>query len=190
MRYGSVNEKQALWRLSLWLSEHGDRPDLPLFIDEPGIWLSARYPFLAGSPDGILYETVEARPAAAAVRYRCRRSLIEIKTPYKLRGRPAGGEFYPPCQQKNGRQNCIPCSYFDQIQGNAFLMGTGLIYFVVLAPSGVQITVEPYDPAYVTQSLLPSLVDFWENSVLSAFEERDGGCYEVGWLPSKRPRRA
>lgn len=49
----SVNEKCALWRFSEWLSQHSDRPDLPTYIDEPGIWLSAEYPFLAGSPDGV-----------------------------------------------------------------------------------------------------------------------------------------
>jgi hypothetical protein len=76
MRYGSVNEKLALWRFSTWLSEHADRPDLPIFIDEPGIWLSAQYPFLAGSPDGILYETVEVREieTGGGIYYRCRRS--------------------------------------------------------------------------------------------------------------------
>ena len=79
----------------------------------PGIWLSAQHPFLAGSPDGVLYETVEARPIEhGGVYYRCRRSLIEIKTPWKLRTRAPGADFYPPCHQKNGRYNAIPCSYY------------------------------------------------------------------------------
>jgi len=48
---GSINEKTALLRLSEFLSIYGVNPDLPVFIDEPGIWLSAEHPFLAGSPD-------------------------------------------------------------------------------------------------------------------------------------------
>jgi hypothetical protein len=35
-------------------------------------------------------------------------------------------------------------------------MGLSFVYFVVLAPSAYQMTVEPYDPVYVTQSLLPA----------------------------------
>ena len=195
MRYGSLNEKGALWRFSEWLTEHADRPDLPIFIDEPGIWLSAQYPFLAGSPDGVLYETVDARPIenGGGMYYRCRRSLVEIKTPWKLRNRVAGAEFYPPCHQRNGRQNCIPCAYYDQIQGNAHLMGLGFVYFIVLSPSGFHVIVEPYDPVYVTQSLLPSLLDFWHQQVLPAFEERDQlgrDNVPTGWIPAfarKRP---
>lgn len=54
---------------------------------QPGIWLSAEHPFLAGSPDGvqgsgpvgIVYETLEAHPIGSGgedgTYYRCRRSL-------------------------------------------------------------------------------------------------------------------
>lgn len=141
-----------------------------------------------GSPDGVVYETVEARPIEknGGMYYRCRRSLLEIKTPWKLRNRPTGADFYPPCHQKNGRQNCIPCPYYDQIMGNAWLMGLSFVYFVVLSPSGFQVTVEPYDPVYVTQSLLPSLLEFWEHHVIPALEERDRlgkDNVPVGWVP-------
>ena len=192
MRYGSINEKAALWRFSEWLTLHADRPDLPIHIDEPGIWLSADYPFLAGSPDGVVYETVDACPLeGGGMYYRCRRSLLEIKTPWKLRGRNPGGDFYPPCHQKNGRHNSIPCAYYDQVMGNSFLMGLGFVYFVVLSPSGYQVTVEPYDPVYVTQSLLPTLIEFWNKQVLPAFEERDQLGPEnvpIGWVPSNKKR--
>jgi hypothetical protein len=194
MKYGSLNEKAALWRFLEWLTDHADRPDLPIYMDEPGIWLSAQHPFLAGSPDGVLYETVDACTIenGGGMYYRCRRSLVEIKTPWKLRNRAASGDFYPSCHQKNGRLNCIPCSYYDQIMGNAYLMGLGYVYFIVLAPNGFQVTVEPYDPVYVTQSLLPSLVDFWHQQVLPALEERDlvgKDNVPVGWIPSFARKR-
>ena len=69
MKYGQVNDlrcrphlerKQALLRFSCWLSdqtvrwsvsEYADRPDLPIFIDEPGMWICRDYAFLAGSPE-------------------------------------------------------------------------------------------------------------------------------------------
>jgi hypothetical protein len=189
MQYGSLNEKVAFHRLSEYLTGHTNNPDLPLFLDEPGIWLSGEHPYLAGSPDGIVYETIEVLdmdPGREAFYYRCRRSLVEIKTPYKLRMRPVGGEFYPLCRQQNGRRTHIPCSYYDQIQGNMHIMGLGLCYFVVLAPTGYHVIVEPYDPIYTCQSLLPSLHRYWFDAVIPAFEERDRlGKEKVypGWLP-------
>ena len=131
--------------------------------------------------------------------------MIEIKTPWKLRARHAGADFYPPCHQRNGRYNNIPCSYYaqvssvrggrplpaDQVMGNCFLMGLGYVYFVVMANSGLQVNVEPYDPVYVSQSLLPSLLDFWHNHVIPAFEERDKMGKDrapVGWIPASNLR--
>ena len=73
-------------------------------------------------------------------------------------------------------------------------MGLSFVYFVVLSPSGFQVTVEPYDPVYVTQSLLPSLLEFWEQNVIPALEERDRlgkDNVPVGWVPSfLRKRRS
>ena len=144
------------------------------------------------------YETLEAFPTGGGTYYRCRRSLVEIKTPWKLRNRQNGADFYPLCHQRNGRANCIPFSYYDQVQGNAWLMGLGYIYFVVFAPSGFHVVVEPYtqgfpcwgapvrDPVYVNQQLLPALVSFWKTQVLPAFDQRDSmppDQVAPGWMP-------
>ena len=89
-------------RFSEWLTEHAEHPEWPpggpcgtrspqtIFIDEPGIWLSAQHPFLAGSPDGIVYECLEAHPISSdgGTYYRCRRSLLEIKTADVCGARP------------------------------------------------------------------------------------------------------
>jgi hypothetical protein len=188
MRYGSVNEKLALSRFSEYLSGNAIHSDLPIFLDEPGIWLCSEHPYLAGSPDGVLYETIDVLDMGANSQYfRCRRSLIEIKTPYKLRNRPNGGEFYSSFRQRNGRKTSIPCAYYDQIQGNMHIMGLGHCYFIVLAPSGYQVILEPYDPIYVCQSLLPTLQKYWFDVVIPAFDERDKlGKENVypGWLPA------
>jgi hypothetical protein len=190
MRYGSLNEKVALGRFSEYLSGHAAHPDLPMYLDEPGIWLCSEHPYLAGSPDGVLYETIavlEMGEGLQAQYFRCRRSLIEIKTPYKLRTRDLGAEFYASYRQRNGRNTRIPCAYYDQIQGNMHIMGLGYCYFIVLAPTGYQVILEPYDPIYTCQSLLPSLQRYWFDVVLPAFDERDRlGKENVfpGWLPS------
>ena len=77
------------------------------------------------------------------------------------------------------------------------------MYFVVLAPSGFSVTVEPYDeeratfccvrkctcPDYVQSSLLPALLDFWTDHLVPAFEEREARSateqVPVGWVPAK-----
>lgn len=196
MRYGSLNEAVALARFSEFLTVHAESPDLPIFIDTPGIWINKSYPFLGGSPDGVVYETLDSYPMPApgggATFYRCRRSLLEIKTPFKLRKRERGGDFYPRHRQRNGVTNCVPGSYYDQIMGNCHIMGLSQVFFAVLAPTGLQIQKIPYDGLYVTQHLLPSLVDFWCNQVVPAFAERDrlgpDGVY-IGWLPEESARK-
>ena len=137
----------------------------------------------------MLYETIavlEMGEGLHAQYFRCRRSLIEIKTPYKLRTRELGTDFYTSYRQRNGRNTNIPCAYYDQIQGNMHIMGLGYCYFIVLAPTGYQVILEPYDPIYTCQSLLPSLQRYWFDVVLPAFDERDRlGKENVfpGWLP-------
>lgn len=52
---GSVNEKVALRRFSEFISQFGPEADLPVYIDEPGIWLCRDKPYLAGSPDNLCF---------------------------------------------------------------------------------------------------------------------------------------
>lgn len=61
MKYGSSNEKVALRRFHEFIAMHLPTADLPVFVDEPGIWLSSDHPYLAGSPDGVIYETLAFR---------------------------------------------------------------------------------------------------------------------------------
>lgn len=113
-------------RFSEFITIHSPHADLPVLIEEPGIWISSERPYLAGSPDGVINEcfAVTALDTGGAV-YHCRRSLIEIKdgrpfsingrprvpTPFKLRKREVHGEFYPLTQQLNNRCTRIPASY-------------------------------------------------------------------------------
>lgn len=157
-----MNEKVALRRFAEFVSDHTAASGLPVYIDEPGIWLCCDCPWLAGSPDGCLYETLglEDDATRGVRRYRCQRSLIEIKTPYKLRKRERGGDFYPMTRQLNHRCTPIPAAYYDQIAGNMFMMGMGQCYFVVLSPTGFQVVLEPLDAIYCSQILFPALERF------------------------------
>ena len=110
------------------------------------------------------------------------------KTPWKLRTRQRGEPFYPRHTQYNKRKNNIPGSYYDQVMGNCYLMGLGFVYFVVLSPSGYEVTVEPVDPCYTAQ-LVDRLQCYWHDEVITAFEQRDEllrtnpGAVTFGWLP-------
>jgi hypothetical protein len=71
-------------------------------------------------------------------------------------------------------------------------MDFSLVYFVVLAPTGLQIQTVPYDKQYVNQTLLPNLIDFLHNHVLPAFAERDSLGPDVvypGWIPDSIRKR-
>ena len=175
---------------------HLANSDLPVYIDEPGIWVSRDRPFLAGSPDGVpqarsspgaracasIYEAYAVAPDGG---YLCRRSLIEIKTPYKLRKREMDGDFYPQAKLPCGRRVRIPLSWTgrgtrgrvptplgpdpgEHSRGSLSgtdprtpgLMGLGSCYFIVLAPTGYHVQVEPYDAAYVNTCLIPALEQF------------------------------
>jgi hypothetical protein len=121
MRYGSVNEKTALRRFHEYVAEYLPTADMPVYVDEPGIWISPVKPYLAGSPDGVVYETLGVSHnlvPGEGRRYHCRRSLLEIKTPYKLLRRRKGGEFYPVSRLPSvpAQRARIPPAYFDQIQ--------------------------------------------------------------------------
>lgn len=77
--------------------------------------------------------------------------------------------------------------------GNAYLMGLqNTMYFVVLSPSGFEVTLVPYDSEYCERSLIPCLVDFWTHTVLPAFEARDvaGSTVDFGWLPQTTRKRS
>lgn len=177
MSYGSKNEKVALDRLMEWLSENCLCADLPFYVDEPGSWIPGNMQYIAGSPDGVIYECLDILPDGS---YLCRRSLLEIKTPWKLRARTIGQPFYGTYIQKNGITSGVPCSYFDQIQGNMHIMGLGHTIFLVLSPSGYRVTVVPYDAAYCNDLLMPALEGFWLNVLRPGLETlpclSDFGC--------------
>lgn len=164
-RLGIINEKIALRCFSEFLTTHSPHHDLPILIEEPGIWISADRPHLAGSPDGVCNECIAVTPMdGGGVVYHCCRSLIEIKTPFKLRHREPNGEFYPLTKQHNQRCCRIPASYYDQIMGNMWMMGLSQCYFVVLTPSGFQVIVEPLDVEYCTHRLVPTLDGFFRGT--------------------------
>ena len=179
--YGSTNEKVSLDHLMDWLLVQG-YGKIALMIDEPGSWIPSHMPYTAGSPDGILYECVDAFDDGNALL--CRRILIEIKTPYKLRTRKCGGDFYPMETMLHGVHIKIPGSYWDQVQGNCYLMGMACILFVVMSPTGYQILTMPYDKEYCQSFLIPKISNFWYTLLRPAFECMDSESCDFGVLPN------
>lgn len=67
-------------------------------------------------------------------------------------------------------------------------MGLGATFFVVLSPTGYEVTVVPFDALYTTQ-LVSTLSEFWDRQVIPAFRARDEiirqdpSLIPFGWLP-------
>lgn len=179
--YGTTNEKVSLSRMLDWVARE-EKDQHPVLIDEPGCWVPSEYPYLAGSPDGVYYEVVTAATADA---FLCRRVLIEIKTPWKLRNRKTGEKFYPQETHCSGVVNTVPATYYAQIQGNMHLMGMQYCLFMVLSPSGYQISEVPYDATFCERFLMPSLITNWETLVRPSIEKMlsDPNVVQFGDLP-------
>ena len=177
--YGIWNEAVGLERLLEWY--RNQYPQRVVFLEEPGSWIPMDRPYVAGSPDGVLYECYSCDDDVNGPFY-CRRRLIEIKTPYNLRVRAEGDDFYPTSPIGIP----VPPNYYAQVQGNMYLMGMADCLFVVLTPSGYQVVVVPYDSDFV-DTLVQKLDDFWHHQVKPALQN-DDACMDgvtFGNLPNQ-----
>ena len=152
---------------------------------------------------GVIYETVGMTEENGVTVFHCLRSLIEIKTPWKLRNRAVGEDFYPITRQLNNRVTPIPGSYYDQISETGVCKkkcgkrlyakhvydGSRSMLFCrfdshripcedgALSTTTHRLILEPVDDAYCTQRLFPSLERFCPVSCLSQMTDTD-----VGWM--------
>lgn len=102
-----------------------------------GTWVNKARPWLSASPDGVVVGGGTGPP---------RLWLLEIKTPYKLRARAAGEPFYPVNRQSGLP---IPEEYLNQMAVQMATTGLLFVDFVVLAPTGLQVTRVHRDRPYV-----------------------------------------
>lgn len=130
-------------------------------VEERGLCLSEdpATPFLAMSPDGIIYE-----PDGTV-------GLLEIKCPWKLRDRSVGidAPFYKssPMPGHPDKRMPIPTYYWCQIQGGMYIfrsrgMQMNFADFVVWTSEETQITRVPYAEEWVSTFLVPKLTEFYK----------------------------
>ena len=187
LSYGSCNEGAAYSAFQKFVSENCESEH---YLEEKGIWISKKFPFLGSSPDGIFYlvkDVVQQGEIFEIVR--CFRYLLEIKTPWKLRHLSAidGDSFYPLCETPDGRKGCVPPHYYDQIIGNCNLIGLRGCFFLVATPVGYQITYVPNDEKsqdYWNARVLPKL-DRFHHTVQSTLSQVVSQGSIPGFLPDE-----
>lgn len=144
--YEEFKRKQ---RAALKMSTNGFR------VEYPGLMLSIEHPFLATSPDGIVYEDGH-------------RGLLEIKAPFGFNGNKK--VFY----------NGIPPYYFDQIQGIMGLHGLEWCDFVTFTPLRISIERFAFDQVYFFSFLLPQLRNFYIHKYMPALVHQEKGLLKQG----------
>jgi hypothetical protein len=193
MRWGSINEHVASESFQKFLAAQAGGVDTVL-VEDRGIWIPSDLPYVGGSPDGIVYqiECIEEANGQYEV-LRCSRCLLEIKTPWKVRNRKPGDDFYPHIEVPlgSGRRGACPEYYMDQVNGNCALMGLKAAYFVVLTRTGFQVTYIPFAGDYWEGVLRPRLVRFYYDFLKPSQEVQQNGGLEFGMVPTsgsdKRP---
>lgn len=150
-------------------------------VEERGLCLSEdpATPFLAMSPDGIIYE-----PDGTV-------GLLEIKCPWKLRQRPVGvnAPFYKRAAAPGhpDRSVPIPSYYWCQIQGGMYIfrsrgMPMNFADFVVWTREETQITRVPYAEEWVRTFLVPGLTNFYHRIYAPAMLLKLQGKLQPGEL--------
>lgn len=129
-RYGEMNEGPARTKYLEYLKK--TCPDYEITIDVPGLFVSAKYPFLGCSPDGLVTMTHKT-DANKSILF-----LLEIKCPYSKK-------YYPQ----------IPPYYYDQIQGIMALKNLPHCDFVVYLETEFRIQRFVYNQEYAEKTLLP-----------------------------------
>ncbi len=136
-RWGQEHEDGA--REMYWWAMRKVHPELS--IDEVGLQVHAKVPFLAVSPDGLCNIWNATRGAPETY-------LLEIKCPYRWKR----DRFY---------DDTVPSYYWDQLQGSMGLLGLRYCHFVVWTPVGMQVNVIHFDERYYADTLLPALLHFY-----------------------------
>jgi putative phage-type endonuclease len=152
-KYGELNEPIARDIYMKYMRQ--THPDDQIEVEVPGLFVSAKYPFLGCSPDGI----VMIRKKNGDIIY----FLIEIKCPWKR-------EYYPD----------IPAYYYSQIQGMMGLKNLPYCDFIVFLPEETRIQRYMFNPEYFHKTLIPKLTHFYFNMYLPALIYKEQGLLEPG----------
>ena len=119
-------------------------------VEPSGLFISAQYPFLAASPDGLVADS----------------HLVEVKCPLRGFRKPVSANSAFPflyCEQSDNSLHLKRDSkYYLQIQGQLGITGRRCCYFVVY--TGVDCFFEDinFDKNYWTVCMVPRLKLFYE----------------------------
>jgi putative phage-type endonuclease len=147
-QWGVEHEKHAEEAFSVFLQRKG-----MFTIDHPNLFRHKDAPWVACSPDGVLYRRENERDVV---------ELIEYKAPAYYRNKVGHPYMKDPYN--------IPRSYLDQIQGTMWLMRNYDVvrggrtvercWFVVWQPHALYVTHIPYLEEYA-ETLMKSVKDFY-----------------------------
>ena len=131
-------------------------------VTKAGFVISSEYPFNGTSPDGYVYDPV------ATEQY----GLVEIKCPYKFRNQTpedaaSDKNFY--CALVN-EQVVLKTNhnYYCQVQGQMAITKRSWCDFVVYTTCGISIERIRFDLDFWSRTMLPRLVDFYDNCLCPA----------------------
>ena len=130
--------------------------------NKAGFVISSEYPFNGTSPDGYVYDPV------ATEQY----GLVEIKCPYKFRNQTpedaaSDKNFY--CALVNEKVVLITNhNYYCQVQGQMAITKRSWCDFVVYTTCGISIERIRFDLDFWSRTMLPRLVDFYDNCLCPA----------------------
>jgi len=159
--YGTFMEDTARDMAEVhFTKEYGKLGYTRIWIEETGLYIPAKYPWLGASADGILHVRGGEGAGLPDLIF-----LVEIKCPYSR-------NFYPT----------IPHYYYDQIQGCMALLGLKCCKFIVYIPEEIQISTFPFDENYWDTILFPELESWYMNKFIKRKNLQRKGILQTGQI--------
>lgn len=136
MDWGKEHERDGLICFKNW------QPKLK--VERTGIWIHPYDDRIAGSPDGIVYNS-EDIPSA----------VLEIKCPFTKLVYKNMYDFKGDCPQK---ECIIPHHHYIQVQGQMMCVGVRKAYYVVWTPTCYAVAIVHFDENLWINTIYPHLI--------------------------------
>lgn len=136
-----------------------------LHVAETGLVISAQYPFIGCSPDGIV--SCACHPSR----------VLEIKCPYTMRNEhPKDAAMAHGCSLINGVWSLDPTSeYYHQVQAQMGIVGMDQCDLVVFTKKGIH-TVRVFFKESFFTDMLPTVVRFFKEHVFVSLVQKHIRC--------------
>lgn len=148
MQYGRTNEETARVVLEKEIGEN---------VQKCGIFIDSEYPFLGGSPDGLVSEI-------ATVEIKCPSSAKDLTPEDAIKTRKC--TFWTV--EKNGEIGDINRNhnFYYQIQGQLRVTRRQFCYFTLWTPKGIKIAKVDRDDEFWKEKMFPKLQRFYKDCLL------------------------